>query len=166
MSNLDKAHERLQVALSQEIALRQEILSNLNQQEYVLLIGDIELQEELSLENNALIHRLKTLIKERGLRTRELFDVLPPDTVGITLDEVLDPTLEVEAETLLLYEKARTLVKKIHDEHLRIKTLHEMIKREGALDVNNHVIHTHAHNNQGKGPTLITIDYPEGKEQK
>lgn len=164
MSEIDKAHERLQVALSQEIALRQEILSNLNQQEYVLLIGDIELQEELSLENNKLIHRLKKLIQERGLRTRELFDILPPDTVGITLDEVLDPTQEVEAETLFLYEKTHLLVKKIHDEHLRIKTLYEMIRKEGPLDVHNHVIHTHKI--QGKGPSLITIDYPEGKEQK
>lgn len=164
MSEIDKAHERLQVALSQEIALRQEILSNLNQQEYVLLIGDIELQEELSLENNKLIHRLKKLIQERGLRTRELFDILPPDTLGITLDEFLDPTQDVEAETLFLYEKTHLLVKKIHDEHLRIKTLYEMIKKEGPLDVNNHVIQTHQV--QGKGPSLITIDYPEGKEQK
>ncbi|MGE0199048.1 MAG: hypothetical protein AB7N99_01560 [Simkaniaceae bacterium] len=165
MSDWEEVHKQLQVALRGEIVLRQEILGNLNQQEYVLLIGDVELKEELNTQNNKLVHSLKKLIQDRGYLTRRLFDILPSNTVGNTLDQILDPMQEIEAETLLLYQKVRALVEKIHQEHLRIKTLFEMIQKEGALDIHNPALHAEPlYGKGGKKLNLITIDYPEGNE--
>jgi len=167
MSNIKETHESMQAILREEVTLRQEILSNLSQQEYVLLIGDIALREELYNENLKKIHHLKMLLRERGYLTRKLFDILPPNTLGKTLEEILDPLQEIEAETLLLYQNVRALVEKIHEEHLRIKTLSEMIQKEGALEVDNRALRSEAHYvEKGKKPSLITIDYPKGEHPK
>lgn len=166
MANWDMIHQELQSILSKEVALRQEILSNMNQQEYVLLIGDTQLKNELHIECNKLAHRLKDLSKTRGTLTRQLFDILPPGIPGIMLDEILNPLEEIEEETLLLYKKAKELTEKIHSQHLRNKTLHEMIQKEGPLDVDNTALRAEAvRAKQGKKPTLITIDYPEEKNE-
>lgn len=161
MNEWIKLHGDLQETLSQEITLRQEILGNMNQQEYVLLIGDIELKEELYFECNRLVRRLKDVIHQRGALTRQIFDLLPKNTMGSTLDEVLDPLVDIESETLILYQKAHDLIDKIHSQQLRNKTLYEMILKEGPLHVNNPALHSeNLQTKQGKKTPLITIDYP------
>lgn len=133
----------------------------MNQQEYVLLIGDIELKDDLYRECNKLAARLKKVIKDRGVLTRRLFDLMPPNTIGTTLDEVLDPIVDIDSETLDLYQRAKELTDKIHGQHLRNKSLREMILKEGPLEMHNTAVHAEAV--QGKKLTLITIDYPEDK---
>ncbi len=160
MTKWSKLQEELQITLSKEITLRQEILGNMNQQEYVLLIGDTELKEELSIECNKLVHQLKEFTKKRGLLTRKLFELLPTNVKGCALDEILDPLIDSEGETLLLYQQLKELIEKIHGQHLRNKTLHEMICKEGPLQVNNPALHSETINTkQGKKSPLITIDY-------
>lgn len=161
MDTWSTLHEELQVVLAQEITLRREILGNMNQQEYVLLIGDIELKEELYIECNKLVRRLKEVTKLRGSLTRKIFDHLPKNIEGSKLDEVLDPLVDVESETLILYQKTQNLIEKIHSQQLRNKTLHEMILKEGQLQVNNSAVHSKPlHTRQGRKTPLITIDYP------
>lgn len=161
MDDWSKLHGDLQKALSQEIALRQEILGNMNQQEYALLIGDIELKEELYIECNKLVHRLKEVTKLRGSLTRKIFDHLPKNIVGSKLDEVLDPIVDIEGETLILYQKTQDLIEKIHSQQLRNKTLYEMILKEGPPQVDNPALHSEPlQTKQGRKTPLITIDYP------
>ncbi|MCB1116817.1 MAG: hypothetical protein KDK71_10145 [Chlamydiia bacterium] len=161
MNEWTRLHIELQEALAQEITLRQEILGNMNQQEYVLLIGDIELKEELYLECNRLVHRLKGVIRQRSVLTRQIFDHLPKNTIGSKLDEVLDPLVDIESETLILYQKTQDLIEKIHSQQLRNKTLYEMIQKEGPLHVENRSLHSKSlQTKQGKRTPLITIDYP------
>ncbi|QVL57720.1 MAG: hypothetical protein KFB93_01190 [Simkaniaceae bacterium] len=160
MAEWTKLQEELQVALSKEITLRQEILGNMNQQEYLLLIGNIELKEELYYECNKLVKQLKEIIRIRGILTRKVFDHLPPNIEGTMLDEVLDPLVDAEEETLMLYQKAKGLTEKIHGQQLRNKTLHEMILKEGPIRVDNSALHSEPiSSNQGKKLPLITIDY-------
>jgi len=161
MAKWTEINQQLQVALSKEIDLRREILGNMNQQEYVLQIGDIELKDDLYRECNKLAARLKKVIKDRGVLTRRLFDLMPPNTIGTTLDEVLDPIVDIDSETLDLYQRAKELTDKIHGQHLRNKSLREMILKEGPLEMHNTAVHAEAV--QGKKLTLITIDYPEDK---
>lgn len=160
-----KAHKELQEILSQEITLRQEILGNMSQQEYVLLIGDVELKNELVIECNHLVHKLQKIVRTRGVLTRKLFDHLPKDTLGNKLDEILDPLVDFEGETLFLYQKVKEIIEKIHGQHLRNKTLDEMIRKEGPLDIDTPVVHSTVHKKKGKGPYLITIDYPDEKKE-
>lgn len=159
MAKWTEINQQLQIVLSKEIDLRREILGNMNQQEYVLLIGDIELKNDLFRECNKLAAALKGVIKERGRLTRQLFDLLPPNTLKTILEEILDPLVDIEGETLHLYQKVQELIDKIHGQHLRIKSLHEMILKEGPLEIDNPSVHSEAV--QGKRTTLITIDYPE-----
>ncbi|MCB1110163.1 MAG: hypothetical protein KDK64_04225 [Chlamydiia bacterium] len=154
-------NQQLQVVLSKEIDLRREILGNMNQQEYVLLIGDIELKDDLYRECNQLATQLKEVVKKRGMLTRKLFDLLPPNTIGTTLGEILDPLSDSDSETLCLYKQTQELIDKIHKQHLRNKSLHEMILKEGPIEMDNPAMH--AETVQGKRTTLITIDYPEKK---
>jgi hypothetical protein len=163
MAKWTEINQQLQVVLSKEIDLRREILGNMNQQEYVLLIGDIELKDDLYRECSKLAARLKEVIKRRGMLTRRLFDLMPPNTIGTTLEEVLDPLTDIEDETLRLYQTAKELTDKIHGQHLRNKSLHEMILKEGPLEMHNTAVHAEAV--QGKKVTLITIDYPEDKRE-
>ncbi len=163
MTKWTKINQNLQVILSKEVDLRREILGNMNQQEYILLIGDIELKDDLYRECNKLAARLKEIIKERGVLTRRLFDLMPSNTIGTTLEEILDPLVDFENETLHLYHRAKELTNKIHGQHLRNKSLHEMILKEGFLGINNSAVH--AETVQGKKVTLITIDYPKDKRE-
>ena len=160
MEEWTKLQEEMQFVLSKEITLRQEILGNMNQQKYLLLIGDLELKEELYNECNKLVRALKEVIKLRGILTRKLFNHLPSNIEGTMLDEVLDPLVAIEEETLLLYQKTKELIDKIHGQQLRNKTLHEMILKEGPLQVNNLALHTESIKaKQNKKSPLITIDY-------
>lgn len=155
----------LQQVLSQEIALRQEILGNMNQQEYVLLIGDLQLKEDLYIECHHLIHRLKEITKLRGCLTRKVFDYLPKNRIGSKLNEVLDPFVDIESETLILYQKMQHLIEKMHSQQLRNKTLYEMILKEGPLQVDNPAVHSKPMpTKSGRKIPLITIDYPHTDE--
>lgn len=158
----EDTHEKLQVTLSHEIALRHEILSNLHQQEYVFLIGDIEMKKVLNSANNQLIQCLKKVIQERGSLTRQLLDISPSHVSGTSLEEELDPTQELEAETILLYQKTYSLVDKIHNEHLRLKSLFQMVQKEGTLEMYHAGLHIQPLSlNKKKKLSLITIDFPE-----
>ncbi|MCB1072950.1 MAG: hypothetical protein H7A41_02800 [Chlamydiales bacterium] len=160
MTEWTKLQEEMQAALSKEIKLRQEILGNMNQQEYLLLIGDMELKQELYNECNLLVKDLKEVIKLRGIITRKLFDHLPSNIEGTLLDEILDPLVDIEEETLLLYQKTKELIDKIHAQQLRNKTLLEMISKEGPLHVNNRALQSESVlTKKGKKAPLITIDY-------
>ena len=160
-----EAHKELQEVLSQEIALRQEILGNMSQQEYVLLIGDVELKNELVIECNRLVHKLQKIVRARGVLTRKLFNHLPKDTLGNKIDEILDPLVDFEGETLFLYQNVKKIIEKIHGQHIRNKTIGEMIRKEGPLDIDTPVVHSTVHQKKGKRPFLITIDYPDEKKE-
>jgi hypothetical protein len=161
MDEWSKLHIELQETLSQEISLRQEILGNMNQQEYVLLICDIHLKEELYIECNKLVHRLKRVTKLRGVLTRKVFDLIPKNMGDLRIDEVLDPLVDIENETLILYKKTHHLIDKIHRQQLRNKTLYEMILKEGPLQVDNSAVHSKPlQTTRGGKRPLITIDYP------
>ncbi|MEM8727460.1 MAG: hypothetical protein AAGE99_01925 [Chlamydiota bacterium] len=160
MKDWTKLQEEMQAALSKEIKLRQEILGNMNQQEYLLLIGDMELKQQLYNERNVLVKKLKEVIKLRGMITRKLFDHLPSDTEETLLDEILNPLVESEGETLLLYRKTKELTDKIHSQQLRNKTLDAMISKEGPVQVDNFALQAESIPvKQGKRSPLITIDY-------
>jgi len=162
---LSHIHKQLQEVLSQEITLRQEILGNMSQQEYVLLIGNVALKKELHVECNKLIHHLQKAVRKRGGLTRMLFDSLPPEISGNTLDAILDPLVDFEGETLFLYQKTKKIIEKIHSQHLRNKILDEMIRKKGPLGVDNSPLHSTVHKKGSKKPLLIIIDYPDEKEE-
>lgn len=152
-------HE-LQSLMKQEIALRQEILGNLNQQEYVLLIGDIDLKEELHRDCQTLAKDLKMFSRKRNSLTRKLIALASPERQNNSLETLLDPLDDQEAETLILCQKLHALVDKTHAQQVRNKTLFELIQKEISLDVNNPAVHTKTVYSESK-PLLITIDYPE-----
>ena len=157
----EDAHEKLQVILNHEIALRYEILSNLHQQEHVFLVGDIEMKKMLNHANNQLIQCLKGVIQKRGALTRQILDISPSHVFGTSLEEELDPSQELEAETLLLYQKTHSLVDKIHHEHLRLKSLFQMMGKEGALEMHHTKLHMEPLSlNKKKKTSLITMDSP------
>ena len=166
MSKWEKSHEKLQCAFANEISLRQQILGNLNHQEYALLIDDTQLQRTLNQESNALVNQLKVSIKYRSSCTRNLFNNLASKTTETSLDKILDPTKEVEEETLLLYQKTYILVKKIHEQHIRIKALFKLIKENGPLYEKNSFIYTKSIGKNKKQTTLTTIDYPKKSDVK
>ncbi|MCB1115123.1 MAG: hypothetical protein KDK71_01535 [Chlamydiia bacterium] len=162
MDQWSKLHSELQTELSKEITLRQDILGNMSQQEYLLLTGNNDLKEALYIECKKLVHQLKGLLKIRSTLTRKVFDHLPKNILGNKLDEVLDPLVDAEGETLMLYKSVQELTKKIHQQKLRNKTLQEMIVKNGPLQINNEAIHSEpTQNKQGKKLPLITIDYPK-----
>ncbi|MCB1084776.1 MAG: hypothetical protein KDK60_01595 [Chlamydiia bacterium] len=158
----EKSNATLQATLCQEIALRQELLSNLHQQEYAMLTGESVLSAALERIYNGLVVTLKKVIKEKGEHSRQLFRYAPKNRFGLSLDEILDPIVDTEHETLSLYKKVKDLIREIHKKHLRIKTLNEMIRQNGPLSVQNPAIQSEIQQ-RGKEsrPTLITIDYPE-----
>lgn len=156
----DEILKKLHEILSKELFLAQEILGNMNQQEYTLLIGDISIRDGLYIQCNQLVDRLRGAMEQQKGLTRNLFDHLPYNTTKTTLDEILNPLLEIEGEILLLYQNTKRLIEKIHGQDLRNKTLHQMILKEGPINVNNKGLRS-----KKRGTTLITIDYPEEKEE-
>jgi len=159
MMNWEKTNKRLQLVLRKEISIRQEILSNLSQQEYMLFIGDIALKEEFKEKNNDLVHRLKALTKRRGHLTRHLFAYISPNTFEDALEESLDSTQKIEEETILLYRKVRTLVERMQKTHLRIKAFYEMAQWEGAVKMSTSIMHPKLScKKENKKPILIAVD--------
>lgn len=150
-------NQKLQVILSQEIDLRREILGTMNRQESVLLSGDTDLRTNISKESSALAARLKNIVKQRGALIRKLFNLMPSITIGTPLEEALDPLIDLEGETLYLYQKAQEIIDKIHRQHLRNKSLHAMIGKERPFAIYTKKV-------QEKRISLITIDYPKKKE--
>ncbi|MDJ0651911.1 MAG: hypothetical protein QNJ27_02750 [Simkaniaceae bacterium] len=160
MTDWTKLQEEMQTVLSKEIQLRQEILGNMNQQEHFLRIGAIELKQKLYNQWNLLVKELKEMSKLRGTITRKLVDSLPFNAKGALLDEILDPLVDSEGETLFLYQKTKELISKIHARQLRNKTLRKMISKESSLHVNNYALQAESSaSKQGKKSPLITMDY-------
>ena len=56
----------MQILLKEEVALSREVLSNLSQQEYVLLIGDIDLSKELRNDYVSLTKQKLRFSKEKA----------------------------------------------------------------------------------------------------
>lgn len=151
----------LQEILKQEINLSQEILSQLSQQEYLMLIGELEMREQMQNDVKPLVKQLNMLQTRRNQLIGELLQSAP---LHSTLADLLDPTDEANAETLILLEKHQALVEKITDQEERNKNLHQMIKQEGTLDPSNPALRSNMiYDSRSQKPLLITIDYPHKK---
>jgi len=151
----------LQSLLKQEIALAQEILGQMSQQEYLMLIGELEMRDQLQNDVQILVRKLKSLQKKRKQMTHELIE---KSSLQHTLADFLNPTDETDAETLILLEKYQTLIEKITDQEKLNRSLHEMIQKEGTLDPTNPALRSQMiYDSKSQKPLLITIDYPHGK---
>jgi len=160
VTDWEKSNKRLQAILRKEISVRQEILSNLSQQEYMLLIGAIQRKRELEEKNSTLIQHLKIVAKEKGHLMRHLCTIMSTNISKNILNEFLDITQETEGETALLYQKASTLGKKIQDMHLRVKVFFNMVQQKGAPNTNTyaHIIPTKCYKKRNKRLTLTALD--------
>ena len=155
-------NEKLQHLLMLEIKLRQDILSNLNQQEYTLLVGDVELKEELHYTCTRIAKELQSQAQQRNSLMRKMTQLLPPSHALDAFEDFFHSDREEEAETLLLYRNLQTLTEKIHDQKIRNKTLYSLIQKGTSLDVDTAGLQTKPLCSEGKKKTLlITIDYPE-----
>ena len=144
--------------LKQEINLSHEILSQLSQQEYLMLIGELEMREQLQNDLTPLVKQLNTLQNKRKILVGELLESAPPHA---TLADLLDPTDEADAEMMILLEKYQMLFDKIADQEKRNKSLHQMIQKEGVLDPSNPALRSNmVYDSKSQKPLLITIDYP------
>ena len=151
----------LQSLLKQEITLCQEILSQMSQQEYFMLIGELEMCDQMQADVQILVKQLKLLQKKRKTLTKELIEQALPYH---TLPDLLEPTDEADAEMLIFLEKYKTLVEKITDQEKRNHSLQEMIQKEGALDPTNPALRSQMiYDSKSQKPLLITIDYPDEK---
>lgn len=163
---LSRQLDEFQMLLKQEITLSQEILSQMTQQEYLLLIGEVEMQQQLETEVQSLVKQLQSMQKKRHLLMKEILEQFPLYEHQ-TLTDLLDPTDETDAETLIYLEKYQKLIHKITDQQKRNATLSEMIQKEGALDLSNQALHSQTvYDSQTKKPLLITIDYPNGQNDE
>lgn len=148
----------LQEILKQEINLSQEILSQLSQQEYLMLIGELEMREQLQNDVKPLVKQLNMLQTRRKHLIGELLESAP---LHSSLADLLDPTDDASTETLILLEKYQALVEKITEQEERNKNLHQMIKEEGTLDPSNPALRSNMiYDSKSQKPLLITIDYP------
>ena len=160
MTKWEQLQKKMQAILSKEIGLRQELLAAMQQQEHVLLIGDLTLKEELHEVSDTLVKHLKKVTKIRMSLTHQLLQGLYSNPTGMRLNEVLNPLVDMEAETLLLYQKTKILIDKMHGQHLRNKTLKEMTLKDGPLQVRNDALFSEIIEAKEKKKTpLITIDY-------
>lgn len=155
-------NEKLQHLLMLEIKLRQDILSNLNQQEYTLLVGDIELKEELHYTCAKTAKELQSQAQQRNSLMRKMTQLLSPSHAIDAFEDLFHSDREEEAETLLLYRNLQALTEKIHDQKIRNKTLYSLIQKGTSLDVATPALQTKPLCAEGQKKTLlITIDYPE-----
>ena len=152
-----QVNQQLQGVLSQEIHLRREILGNMNQQEYALLSGNIEWKKNAFRQCHKCVVALKKVIKKRGILTRKLIDLMPADKVKKTLKDTLNPSMDLEWETLYLYQKVQELIDKIHFQHLRIKSLDEGALKKQVLVISSSKMHLPQ--TQRKKAMLITMDF-------
>ena len=160
---LSRHLSELQALLKQEITLSQEILGQMSQQEYLLLIGEMEMQEQLQTEVQSLVKQLKPMQKQRKVMIKELIEQFPL-CEHQTLTDLLDPTDETDAETLILLEKYQSLIEKMTDQEQRNQSLFEMIQKEGTLDPSSQALRSQmVYDSKSNKPLLITIDYPEEK---
>jgi chorismate mutase len=153
-----RKYDELQELLKQEINLCHEILSQMSQQEYLMLIGELEMRMQLDMDLKPLVKQFNTLEKKRNILTEELLHLAP---LHSTLADLLDPIDETDVETMILLEKHQTLVKKIADQKERNNSLQKMIQKEGTLDPMSPVLRSHMiYDSKSQKPLLITIDYP------
>jgi len=153
-----KQLSEIQALLKQKISLSQEILSQLSQQEYLLLIGELKMREKQRRELQPLLKQLKAMQKEYGMLTQIL---ISKENV-LSLADLLDPTDETDAETLILIEKYETLKYKIIDQEKRNQSLFEIVEHEGKLDPFNEALKAQTIcSSKSQKPLLITIDYPQ-----
>ena len=153
-----KQLSEIQMLLKQKISLSQEILSQMSQQEYLLLIGELKMREKQRRELQPLFKQLHAMQKEYGMLTQ----ILTSKEKALSLVNLLDPTDETDAETLILIEKYEILKSKITDQEKRNQSLFEIVEYEGKLDPFNKALKAQTiYSSKSQKPLLITIDYPE-----
>ena len=96
--------DELAQLLKQEINLSHEILSQLSQQEYLMLIGELEMRNQMQSDLNTLVKQLNMLQNKRKSLMGELLENALPHS---TLADLLDPTDEADAEMLILLSPIR-----------------------------------------------------------
>ncbi len=158
----EKVHEELQALLHQEITIRQALLANLTEQERLIMKGDIDLKAQMHLECKHIARKLQSQSRLRRHVTKELISLSISSTEHMTLECLLDPGDEDEAESLMLYEKLMLLTDKIHIQEVRNKTLTKIISKDFVLNQSAADVDPMMHSTKAK-PFLLTIDYPEEK---
>jgi len=149
----------LEDLFKKEVALYQEILSHLSQEEYLLLIGEVEMKEQLNHETVELLKQVKIVQKSRNMLIQSLLGLDYKNLAAFMNDQ--DASCE---ELLLLFDQCKTFIKKIKDQKKRNQTLGEVIQNEGALDFSSPKMRAHmVYEPKTLKPMLITIDYPEEK---
>jgi seryl-tRNA synthetase len=154
-----KIIDEFQLFLREEITICHHILSQMSQQEYLMLIGEMDICSQLEEEVKQLKKEFKNAKGKRQSLEKKFIETLSSITSFLDL---LDPLNEDDAETLILLEKSEVLVKKIEDQKKRNKTLYEMIEKEGSLDPNNRSLRSEMiYDSKSRKPLLITIDFPD-----
>ena len=148
-----QARNYLQNLIKHEITLCQEILSQMAQQEYSMLAGDLEVHDQVQREAQTLVKELHILQKKR----KQWIGELDQDLKGL-----FDRFDEIDTETPLLLEKHKTLIFNIKTQKKRNDTLYKLIQNRGRLDHANKALNSEIiYDSKKKKPLLITIDYPE-----
>ena len=155
---VSQCFEELKSFLEREVELNQNILDQLDQKEYILLIGEIGREQEINLEV-ALLSKDQTFLSEKKQIIEEKIKTL------CQVNEVtacLDPLEEKEAEIVILIEKERLLKDKIYERQKHIKSLTSLIKGEKfdlrELNMQVKILE------KNKKPLLITLDIPNDEK--
>ncbi len=157
---VDQLQRKLQVLLKQEVECSQSILSQLDQEEYMLLIGEVGMEKEINLE-------VETLSRDQILLTRQKQVIEEKIQVLCQISEIaeiLDPLQERDAEIVILIEKERMLKEKILERKNHLECLRKLIKGE-KLDPRELKMQIKTIcDKKNQKPLLITIDMPNDEE--
>jgi len=152
-----KTHERLQGILKKEIALNRELLGVLHEQENLLFAPNMFMAQKLTLHSNQLTCQLRKESRERKKILCHLFDFLPKALLGRPLQDVLDPCIDIEAETLMLYEQVKMLSYKTYKCRLESQISDQAVSNANAMKMNGF---EKVNSNEKKRGALITLDAP------
>lgn len=159
----DILQNALLVYLRQEITLFQNLLSNISQQEYTLLTGNLSLREELLSAYKKLEKEQKKWTKERSLRMKQLFEIASLTEGNSSLETLFDSSNEDHWEILSLFQNLNILTDKVESQKERNKVLFKMIQKGGSMSQSTGGLKTKPLyvEKKKKKPLLITIEYPE-----
>jgi len=159
----DILQNALLVYLRQEITLFQDLLSNISQQEYTLLTGNLVLREALQSDYKKLEKEQKKWTKERSLRMKQLFEIASLKEDHSSLESLFNPSNEDHWEILSLFRNLNILTDKVESQKGRNKDLCKMIRRGGSISQSTGELKTKPLyvEKKKKKPLLITIEYPE-----
>lgn len=140
--------EEMQTLLQEEVALSREVLSNLNQQEYVLLIGDTALSEELGKDYLSLKKQLTLFSQERNVKEQ-----------ANTNKQFENSHIHIK----LLNEELMALHDKIQKQMYLNQNLFNLIQAEGILSERS-LRKLEKKSDSKKKTALITLDFPKRGE--